>query len=204
MENADAEGGEDMPEEKTKITDETKCSTTELAMVLGVTARRVQQMAQDGTLQTISRGSFLLADNVQRYIIFISGHQLSAEEKKMEKARKSAEIKMKMAKADIAMLEANELKGNMHRSADVAALTQDMVTAIRAQLTALPGRLSVEVAGSDDPEECSIIIRDAVREIMENLTNYHYDPAKYEKLVRQRRDWAERTVSEEQEAEEDA
>ena len=204
MENADAEGGEDMPEEKTKITDETKCSTTELAMVLGVTARRVQQMAQDGTLQTISRGNFLLADNVQRYIIFISGHQLSAEEKKMEKARKSAEIKMKMAKADIAMLEANELKGNMHRSADVAALTQDMVTAIRAQLTALPGRLSVEVAGSDDPEECSIIIRDAVREIMENLTNYHYDPAKYEKLVRQRRDWAERTVSEEQEAEEDA
>lgn len=193
-----------MPEEKTKITDETKCSTTELAMVLGVTARRVQQMAQDGTLQTISRGNFLLADNVQRYIIFISGHQLSAEEKKMEKARKSAEIKMKMAKADIAMLEANELKGNMHRSADVAALTQDMVTAIRAQLTALPGRLSVEVAGSDDPEECSIIIRDAVREIMENLTNYHYDPAKYEKLVRQRRDWAERTVSEEQEAEEDA
>ena len=141
---------------------------------------------------------------MQRYIIFISGHQLSAEEKKMEKARKSAEIKMKMAKADIAMLEANELKGNMHRSADVAALTQDMVTAIRAQLTALPGRLSVEVAGSDDPEECSIIIRDAVREIMENLTNYHYDPAKYEKLVRQRRDWAERTVSEEQEAEEDA
>ena len=204
MENADAEGGEYMPEEKTKITDETKCSTTELAMVLGVTARRVQQMAQDGTLQTISRGNFLLADNVQRYIIFISGHQLSAEEKKMEKARKSAEIKMKMAKADIAMLEANELKGNMHRSADVAALTQDMVTAIRAQLTALPGRLSVEVAGSDDPEECSIIIRDAVREIMENLTNYHYDPAKYEKLVRQRRDWAERTVSEEQEAEEDA
>jgi hypothetical protein len=204
MENEDAEGGEDMPEEKTKITDETKCSTTELAMVLGVTARRVQQMAQDGTLQTISRGNFLLADNVQRYIIFISGHQLSAEEKKMEKARKSAEIKMKMAKADIAMLEANELKGNMHRSADVAALTQDMVTAIRAQLTALPGRLSVEVAGSDDPEECSIIIRDAVREIMENLTNYHYDPAKYEKLVRQRRDWAERTVSEEQEAEEDA
>ena len=193
-----------MPEEKTKITDETKCSTTELAMVLGVTARRVQQMAQDGTLQTISRGNFLLADNVQRYIIFISGHQLSAEEKKMEKARKSAEIKMKMAKADIAMLEANELKGNMHRSADVAALTQDMVTAIRAQLTALPGRLSVEVAGSDDPEECSIIIRDAVREIMENLTNYHYNPAKYEKLVRQRRDWAERTVSEEQEAEEDA
>ena len=45
MENADAEGGEDMPEEKTKITDETKCSTTELAMVLGVTARRVQQQS---------------------------------------------------------------------------------------------------------------------------------------------------------------
>ena len=46
-------------EQKTKVTDETEVGTTEMAMVLGVTARRVQQMIQDGTLQTVRRGVLL-------------------------------------------------------------------------------------------------------------------------------------------------
>ncbi len=178
--------------EKTKLTDETEASTTELAMVLGVTARRIQQMTQDGTLVTVKKGRFLLADNVQRYITFISGRQMSAEEKKLEKARKSAEVKIKIAKADIAKLEADELKGTMHRSEDVAKMTAQLVTTIRSALTALPGRLAVDCAGSETAEECSIIIRDGVREIMEELTEFRYDPAKYEQMVRARRDWAER------------
>lgn len=44
-----------------KITDETEVSTTELATVLGVSARRVQQMAQDGTVPTCRKGFFRLA-----------------------------------------------------------------------------------------------------------------------------------------------
>ena len=36
-----------------KITDSTEVSTTELASILGVTARRVQQMAQDGTIVAV-------------------------------------------------------------------------------------------------------------------------------------------------------
>ena len=40
-----------------KITDETEVSTTELAVVLGVSARRVQQMAQDGTVPTCRKAA---------------------------------------------------------------------------------------------------------------------------------------------------
>lgn len=190
-----------MPDNGRSVTDETEVSTTELAMVIGVTARRVQQMTQDGTLQTIRRGHFLLADNVQRYISFITGSQMSDEDRKLEKARKAAEVKIKMAKADIAKLEADELKGNMHRSEDVAALTEDMVMTIRSMMNALPGRLSVMCAKAETAEECSVIIRDGVYAIMAELTKYAYDPAKYEKLVRERRDWAENAR---QEADEDA
>lgn len=53
-----------------KMTDTTDVSTTELAMILGVTARRVQQMAQDGTLPTVQRGRFLLAESVTEYTFF--------------------------------------------------------------------------------------------------------------------------------------
>ena len=172
--------------------EEQQVTTTELARVLGVTARRVQQLTQDGTFVTISRGHFLLCDNVQRYQSFISGSQMTEEERKVEKARKAAEVKIKMAKADIAQLEADELKGNMHRSEDVAAITEKLVMSIRSMLQALPGRLAVQCATAETTEECSVIIRGGVNAVMSELTKFNYDPAEYEKLVRDRRDWAER------------
>ncbi|MGN1370201.1 MAG: hypothetical protein ACI4WX_15125, partial [Aristaeellaceae bacterium] len=101
-------------------------------------------------------------------------------------------VKIKMAKADIAKLEADELKGSMHRSEDVAAVTEDRVMTIRSMLNALPGRLSVMCARAETAEECSVIIRDGIYAVMNELTKYSYDPAKYEKMVRERRDWVEK------------
>lgn len=185
-----------MPEAKekvtTKITDETQCSTTEMAMVLGVTARRVQQMIQDGTLVTVVKGRLLLANNVQRYIRFITGSQMTEEEKKIAKARSAAEVKLKMAKADVAALEADELKGKMHRSEDVEALTQDYCQTVRNAMMSLPGRLATDMAMSDNAEECSTIIRDVVYSILEELSEYEYDPKKYEERVRNRESMDER------------
>ena len=186
-----------MPDEGRSVTDETTVNTTELALVLGVTARRVQQMIQDGTLQTIRRGKLLLADNVQRYISFITGNQMTDAERKVEKARRAAETKLKVAKADIAMLEADELKGKMHRAEDVEALTQDMCDTIRTVLLGLPGQLAVDVSLCDTAEECSVLIRDAVNSVLEELSNYTYDPAKYEERVRERANMDERPVDDE-------
>ena len=47
-------------------------TTTELALILGITGRRVQQLTQDGVLTTVSRGKFVLSDAVQAYIGSIS------------------------------------------------------------------------------------------------------------------------------------
>lgn len=42
------------------VTEETEVSTTELACVLGITGRRIRQMAEDGQLQRPARGAFSL------------------------------------------------------------------------------------------------------------------------------------------------
>ena len=166
-----------------KITDETEVSTTELATVLGVSARRVQQMAQDGTVPTCRKGFFRLADSVQRYIKFLSDGPMDEEDKKLEKARRVAETTMKASKATIAKLEADELKGTMHRAEDVAALTEDLVYTIRGALNALPGRLAVDVAAVSTPAEASEVIRKEVSKVMRELAGYHYDPKKYEEYA---------------------
>ena len=92
-------------------------------------------------------------------------------------------------KATIAKLEAEELKGTMHRSEDVAAMTTDLIYAIRGAMMALPGRLAVDVASANSPAEAAEIIRREVNKAMRELSNYRYDPKKYEERVRERRAW---------------
>ena len=77
----------------------------------------------------------------------------------------------------------------MHRSEDVAAMTEDLIYAIRGALLALPGRLAVDVANINTAAEASELIRAEVFKVMKELSQYKYDPQKYEERVRERRDW---------------
>ena len=90
-----------MAETRIKIDAEAEISTTELAAILGVTARRVQQMAQDGTIVPVRRGYFQLGDAVQRYINFLSKPQISEAEQKLETAKRQSEAQLKLSKAQL-------------------------------------------------------------------------------------------------------
>lgn len=171
------------------ITKETEVSTSELACVLGVTGRYVRQMAEDGVLSKVDQGRFLLAESVQRYIKHATKDAMNEEDAKLDKAKRAAEVTLKASKAQVAKLEAEELRGKMHRAEDVKEVTEGLVYAIRGALIALPGRLAVDVAAAGTPAEASDIIRKEVYKIMRELSEYHYDPQKYEELVRERKDW---------------
>lgn len=175
--------------ENSKITSETEVSTTELACVLGITGRRIRQLAEDGDLDKVEQGRFNLADSVQKYIKFVSRNEMSEEEVKLEKTRRTADVTLKASKARIAKMEADELQGKMHRSEDVAAMTEDLIYTIRSALLALPGRMAVDVSAAESPAEASELIRKEVYKIMGELAGYRYDPKKYEERVRERQNW---------------
>lgn len=170
-----------------KITIDTEVSTTELSSVLGVSARRVQQMAQDGTIVSVKRGKFNLSDSVQKYISFLSSKVKDVSSQ--ERAKLEAELSSKKAKAIIHVMEAQELQGKMHRAEDVAAMTEDLIYAIRGMLVSLPGRLAVDIVAVETPAEASEIIRKEVYKVMSELSEYKYDPKKYEERVRERKSW---------------
>lgn len=172
----------------TKITSETEVSTSELACVLGITGRNIRQLVEDGQLEKVD-GHFILSDSVQRYVAFKSKGEKDDEEQRLDKARRTAEVTLRASKAQIAKMEADELRGKMHRSEDVAAMTEDLVYTIRGSLMALPGRLAVDVAAAVTPAEAAEIIRKEIHALMRELANYQYDPEKYEERVRERRKW---------------
>ena len=96
---------------------------------------------------------------------------------------------MKRSKADIEALKLKELEGKMHRSEDVEAVITNVVYLIRSMLIALPGRLAVDVVSVGTAAEASVVIRNEVYKILEELSNFQYDPEEFAKMVRERERW---------------
>lgn len=168
--------------------------TADLCAMTGKTNQWIGQLTAQGILnkEATENGSLYdLRTNIRAYCDMLEARskKVDSEVVQVEADKNKAEMQLKQAKAAIAVMEANELKGKMHRSDDVAALTEDLVFAIRNMLVALPGRLAVDVAHAEDAAQAAIIIRREVNQVMSELANYQYDPKRYEELVRERQSW---------------
>lgn len=174
-----------------------------VAKVFQVTVRRVQQLTQEGIIQTveIEQGKrklrrYDLIPTVMQYIKFLSDKASGREQKSSvadkEEEKLQAEVDLKRAKATIAKLELDELEGRMHSAEDVEAMTTDLVLAVRSALLSMPGQLSVDVAEARTAAEISEIIKKAVNDILDELARYEYNPDEYRRRVRERQGWLEK------------
>ena len=173
------------------------CKSEELAKLFGLSGQSINQLTRDGVIKrhtTPAGKRFNVVESIQAYTRYLRDKIKSKAENGIpadkEQEKFDAEVRIKQAKAQVAELEAQELQGIMHRSEDVAAMTEDLIYTIRDSLLALPGRLAVDVAGSSSAAEASEIIKREVYTVMEILAGYHYDPEKYEERVRERMDWS--------------
>lgn len=165
--------------------------TADICSITGKSNQWIGQLTSQGTLskkQTPHGAMYELVPSLQDYIASIEDkiENQTEDDKKVEQQRRKAEATFKAAKASIASMDAKERAGKMHRSEDVAALTEDLIYAIRGALLALPGRLAVDVIAAEDAAEASEIIRQEVYKVMEELSTYKYDSAKYQERVRER------------------
>lgn len=188
--------------------------TEVIAQVFQVTTRRVQQLTQDGTISTETTTEngrrvkrYDLLPTIMKYIKYLADKAYGREEKKsaaeLAEDKLKEDIKYKKNRAEKIGLELKELQGQMHRSEDVEKITTDMVMAVRAQVLALPGMCAVDCADAKTPAEAAGIIKNAVNDILNGLTQYEYDPGKYKKLVQERETWIRNLEAEDEEGEED-
>ncbi len=174
------------------------CKTSVLANLFDISNQWVGQLTRDGVLQkhqTKAGPRYNIVEATRAYCKHLREKAAGRDEKantEIEIKRQNVEVDIKKSKAIIAALEAKELQGKMHRSEDVAAMTEDLIYTIRGALNALPGRLAVDVAVTETAAEASEVIRTEVHKIMRELAGYRYDPKKYEERVRERRAWSER------------
>ena len=164
--------------------------TADVCAILGKSNQWVGQLTSQGTLnksKTAHGALYNLSESLSAYIKSIEDKSSdNPEQKEIELNKLKADVSLRTSKAIVAGLKAKELQGKMHRSEDVAAVTEDLVYTIRSALLALVGRLSTDLVGITDQAELSAKIQDEVYAVMETLSTYKYDSKKYEERVRQR------------------
>ncbi len=165
--------------------------TADICSAFGKTNQWIGELRKQGTIHTTQTNHgtlYNLFDTVRDYCKYLEDRSKKTSENltEIELKKKAAEARFKEAKATVAEAEAEELQGNMHRSEDVAALTEDLIYNIRGALLALPGRLSAEVKDLTDQAEISVVIQNEIFAVMEQLSEYKYDSKKYEERVRAR------------------
>lgn len=171
--------------------------TADICAMTGKSNQWIGQLTSQGTLakKSTSHGSmYELGPTMRTYCDYLNERVQAKQDKdvaaaKTEKEKLESEASIKKAKAIMAVLQAKEMQGKMHRSEDVAAMTEDLIFTIRGMLLALPGRLAVDAAQLSDSAEVSELIRSEVYAIMEELSQYKYDAKKYEERVRERMSW---------------
>lgn len=174
------------------------CSTREIADIFGVDDRWVQSLAKEGVIPAASTRpyKFDLLPTIKAYIKHLREKANGKEAKtagiaKAEADKLRADADLKQSKAKIAEMQLKELEGKMHRSADVEAMTNDLVFTVRSMIMALPGRLAMDVTQAASAAEASDMIRSECYKILNELAGYQYDPEAYKRRVRDREGWSE-------------
>ncbi len=170
---------------------------TVIAKLYGSDVRRIQQLNTAGVIKGVGRPAMydllptiMALFRYQRDII--QGKEKSRNMAELEEQKMQADVAIKQAKAEAAQMELAELQGKLHRAEDVEAITTDHVLYVRSMLTAMPGKLAVDLGGTHTAAEQAERVKQEVYYILDQLTNYKYDPEAYKKRVMERQGWDHR------------
>lgn len=156
------------------------CNNSDLAEILGLSIRRVQQLTKDETIRQQRRGRYVLGEAVQDYIKFVRSNDtmrgtataLAPETSyNVEKAgltriqKEQAELKLKNA------------KGEVHRSEDIKALVGGMIVTTRSRLLDIPNKLGPKLLGKKDLDAVKDAIEAEIVLALQSLVDY--DPELY-------------------------
>lgn len=165
-------------------------NTEFIAKFFGRSNRHIQQLTSDGILPVVKRthkdgNLYDLIPTIQRYIKYLQGivDNRTKSTDELEAQRLNVDIKLKEAKADKAILDLKILKAEVLRVEDVRAYVEDLAATTKALLTALPGRLAMDVLNASTAAEVSEMIDTALVEVLNELKDYKFTIEFYKQRV---------------------
>ncbi len=168
-------------------------SIKDFAQVVNMSGEGVRQWIKQGIIPVKRQNPYRIniKAGLHSYLAYVKdrkndGPESPTDDEKAKSEKLRADADYSIARARQEELKLNELKGLLHRSEDVQAMTEDLIYTIRGAITALPGKLAIDVAAEDNPNKCSAIIRDQVALVLENLSGYEYSRERYKARMKER------------------
>lgn len=151
--------------------------TAQLARFLDITPRHVFRLTNDGVLVRARdeagnelRGRYDLLPNNVSYIRHLrqQGRMDDASESEYQRQR----VGRMRAENEMAQIKLKELKGEMHRSADVEFVMTNMITATKQRLLAIPSRISRLLVGVTKFQKIYDMIYKEIEIALKELSGY--------------------------------
>ena len=168
-------------------------SSDDFSKIVNMSPRGVRQWITQGIIPVKSQKPYRInvKDGLHAYLAYIKdrkndGSESSTDDDKAKSEKLRADADISIAKARQEELKLNELKGLLHRSEDVQAMTEDLIYTIRGAIISLPGKLAIDVAKEDNPNKCTEIIRREVTLILKGLSEYEYSRERYKARMEDR------------------
>lgn len=134
-----------------------------VAAWLGVTERRVRQLRDEGVIAEVRPNLYDLRGTIHRYINFLRHGSNDLNDER---------IKLTRAKREAAELDNALKRGQLHKAEDIEEGIQAVFLNIRSRFLALPAKLSHVLAAEEDERAVFDELEKAIRETLEELSDY--------------------------------
>ena len=141
-----------------------------VARRLDMTERNVRMLRDKGVLEEYRPGLYDIDDATRRYINFLRKKNPEAEEKVDYNTERA---KLVRAKREAQELELKIRKNEVHASEEIEQVMTDMLIRFKTRLMAIPAKLSPRLAKKKDETEIFKIIKSAVDEALEELSDFN-------------------------------
>ena len=145
-------------------------TTSQISEILGLSKRRVQQLAKEDALVRVGHGKFDLKSSIPAYLEY----QLEKADSDDEIDKNTEEALWTRARREKTELEVKVMKGELHRGVDVERVIGDMLASFKARLLSFPSKYAPQVIGKTEIPPIKEKLKEGIYEALEEL--YEYDP----------------------------
>jgi phage terminase Nu1 subunit (DNA packaging protein) len=147
-------------------------NTTQLAKILGITRRYVNQLADKEGLPKAGRGKYELEKVVKWYIDFIRVQSEQKVNKKLEKIRNDdSQNRLNQYKADEALFNLLERQNRLIPTEEVTRTWRNEITLLKRNIFNVPNKVSHRCLTAQSKNDISEIIIEALNEALEKYAN---------------------------------
>lgn len=145
-------------------------SSKDVARLLGISQRRVQQLENDDIIQKNSEQKYDLPKTIEQYYQW----KLKPNDTIQYEQEKALHEKAKREKAELLLA---KMKNELHEASDVELVLTGMIITFKNKLLALPSHMASKLVGQVSIPKITEIITEELSRILIELSEY--DPAMF-------------------------